>query len=75
MYVEIIGDGRIFEGVDMKQVVIEMKRNDFSCPPTVKKYMETVRDRLLVSNGEAPPVDKVSSFLRWLEDNKFIRIK
>jgi hypothetical protein len=75
MNVEIIGDGRIFTGVDMKAVATEMKRQDFSCPATIRQYMETVARRVKAMTGQEVRTDqKVKAFLEDLEKLGLIKI-
>lgn len=74
MYIEIIGDNSIFEGVNMKELVRQMKDNDFTSPDTIREYMTIVKERIKLLHNKNIDTADVKSFLLSLEKNKIIRI-
>jgi hypothetical protein len=74
MLVETL-DGKLFKGVDMKELVRAMKVSTFSPPRRVKDYMEQVKERTHTLYGVSVRVDNVSNFLADLEEHGLIKIR
>lgn len=73
MRIEVL-DGKIFEGNNIKDIVRNMKRLDFSCPSSIKNYMILVKDRVKLSTGKDITTKNVTGFVTDLQKLGLIRI-
>jgi len=75
MEVEVI-DGKLFHGIDLKEIGREMKNEHFSRPETIKEYMKIVSDRLFMLYGEEIDTEnKIYQFMKDLEDLGVVKIR
>lgn len=68
-------DGNLFEGVDAKDVVRQMKMTEWGHPEKKRDYMEEVAERVEQMTGREVPHTSAAGFLLGLADAGIINVE